>query len=124
MIPERITTHNSLLNYDAGAGEGFPGAPAIFQQMNQHVTGIGDRPRRRNISVRTSIYRAVRWRVVLEGTPDHTGLMPIGDIKSRIIWHNKKRFQLLAGSGNAILIKHPHGIPRLLERAQCGFGLL
>ena len=66
----------------------------------------------------------VRWRVVLEGTPDHTGLMPIGDIKSRIIWHNKKRFQLLAGSGNAILIKHPHGIPRLLERAQGGLGLL
>ena len=29
MIPERITTHNSLLNYDAGAG-GIPGSTSHF----------------------------------------------------------------------------------------------
>jgi hypothetical protein len=50
--------------------------------------------------------------------------MPLGDIKLRVVWHGKKRFQLLAGGGNAFLIKHPHGIPRLLERAQGSLDLL
>ena len=67
---------------------------------------------------------AIRWRAVLEETSGHTGVMPPGYIKPRVVWHGKKRFQLLAGGGNALLIKHPHGIPRLLERAQSSLDLL
>src|SRR2546428_3550313 len=68
--------------------------------------------------------RAIRWRAGLEEPSGHTGLRPLGDIKPRVVWHGKKRFQLLAGSGNALLIKHPHVIPRLLMRAQGGLDLL
>src|SRR5262245_21776719 len=68
--------------------------------------------------------RTIRWRARLEETSGHTGLMPIGDLKPRVVWRSKKRFQLRAGGGNALLIKSPHSIPRLLERAQCGLDLL
>src|SRR5262245_28659067 len=61
---------------------------------------------------------------MLEETSGRTGLLPLGDIKPRVIWHGKKRFQLLAGGGNAFLIKHPHSVPRLLEWAQGGLDLL
>src|SRR5262249_55621711 len=70
------------------------------------------------------ILRAIRWRAVLEEPSSHTGLRLLGDIKPRVVWPGKKRFQLLAGGGNALLIQHPHSMPRLLERAQCGLDVL
>src|SRR5262249_22664019 len=70
------------------------------------------------------ILRAIYWRAVLEETPGHTGLTLLGDIKPRVVWHGQKCFQLLAGGGNALLIKHPHVMPRLLERAQFSLDVL
>src|SRR5690349_3377617 len=57
------------------------------------------------------IPRARCWGAGLEEPSGHTGLRPLSDIKPRVIWHGKKRFQLLAGGGNALFIKHPHVIP-------------
>ena len=60
----------------------------------------------------------------MKETSGPTGLVPLGGIKPWVVWHGKKRCQLLAGGGHALLIEHPHVIPRLLERAQCGLDVL
>src|SRR5262249_52547549 len=104
----------------------------VREQRHSHgntdvQAGHGDRRQTPTTKYRCTyidILCAIRRRAVLEETSGHTGLMPLGDIKPRVAWRGKKRFQLLAGSGNALLIKHPYSIPGLLERAQCGLDLL
>src|SRR5262249_32746771 len=81
-------------------------------------------PAMKYLCTHIDIPRAIRWRAGLEEPSGHTGLRPLGDIKLRVIWHGQKRFQLLAGGGNTLLIKYPHVIPRLLKRAQGGLDLL